>query len=247
MSIQGWQALLSPENLMFLARGLWITVLVTLVTGAISTIVGLALGTYRSLAKGWAAIPATLFIEAFRNLPVLVLVFFIRFGTSDFGFTFNAMSAAILGLSLYGSALCAETFRAGIESVPRGQLVAARTSGLGTLQAYRFVILPQAWHHALPAYTGQLIVLLQATTLVSAIGVMELTGAATVLFNRNANPLETFALLGVIYFVLDYFLSILRHRMEQKRKKEATISTLPVPHPQPTVPRRDPRALHIGH
>jgi len=218
MSLQGWVDLLTRDNLLFLARGLWVTIVVTVLSGAISTVFGLALGTYRSLARGWARLPATLFVEAFRNLPVLVLVYFIRFGSSGLGVSFGAISAAVIGLSLYGSAMCAEAFRAGIESVPRGQLVASRASGLRLLQAYRFVILPQAVKYALPSYVGQLIVLLQATTLVSAIGVLELTGAATVLFNRYANPLETFVLLAVVYLILDYLLSLIRRRLERAQR-----------------------------
>jgi putative glutamine transport system permease protein len=219
MSLKGWSALFTSDNLRFLLDGLWVTIWVTVLTGAISTVAGIAIGSVRSVTTGLAALPLTLYIEAFRNLPVLVLVFFLRFGLPATGVPVGSYPAAIVGLSLYGSALCAETFRAGVQSVGTGQGRATRAYGLTTFAAFRHVIFPQAWRIAMPAYVGQLIVLLQASTLVSAVGVVELTGAASVIYNRDFNPLETFLLLAVIYLVLDNALSLARRVIERRRSK----------------------------
>jgi His/Glu/Gln/Arg/opine family amino acid ABC transporter permease subunit len=190
-------------NLQFLARGLLVTLELSLIACVLGALLGAVVGIYRSQALGVWRWPATLYVDALRNTPMLVLVFFMRFGPPAAGIPMEPFIAAVVALTIYNSAFLAEIFRAGTQSVPRGQWDAAAASGLGRVRIYLQIILPQAVRNMLPALVGQLVVVVKSTALVSTINVMELTQSGTIIFVRYSNPLETFALLAMIYFVVN--------------------------------------------
>jgi len=160
--------------------------------------------------------PATLYVDALRNTPMLVLLFFVRFGPPTVGIPMEPFVAALVALTIYNSAFLAEIFRAGTQSVPRGQWDAAVASGLRPIRVYLQIVLPQAIRNMLPALVGQLVVAVKSTALVSTINVLELTESGTIIFVRYSNPLQTFALLAVIYFLVNSALSQSGALMERR-------------------------------
>lgn len=216
MTLEGWEKLLTPVNVWFLARGLWTTLELAVIVNVLSFLLGALFGVYRASVSGLLRWPSTIFVDGIRNTPLLVLIFFMRFGPPTFGLRLDSFTAAVVAMTIYNSANLAEVVRAGIESVPLGQGQAAIASGLTPFQTYRWVILPQALRNMLPALVGQFIILVQGTSLVSAISVIELTGAGEILFNRYGNPLETFALIGFLYFLVDFSLANARAHLENR-------------------------------
>lgn len=216
MTLDGWAKLLTPVNLWFLAKALGTTLELALLVAVVSFPIAAVLGIYRATTTGVVRWPSTIFVDGIRNTPLLVLIFFMRFGPPTVGVRFDSFTAAAVAMIIYSSANLAEVFRAGIESVPRGQRQAAMAIGLTSVQAYVRIVLPQAFRNMLPALVGQFIILLQGTALVSAFSVIELTGAGEILFNRYGNPLETYAFIGLIYFTVDFALANGRALLERR-------------------------------
>lgn len=224
MTIEGWEKLLTFVNLRFLFFGLEVTLKLAIIVSILSFLIALPLGIHRASTRGAMRLPSTIFVDIVRNTPVLVMLFLVRFGTPEFGLRVTSFTSAVIAMTIYNSAMLAEIVRAGIESIPHGQFEAADASGLAFHQKYALVILPQALRNMLPALVGQFIILLQGTTLASAVSVLELTGAGQVLFTRLGNPLETFTLLAVIYFALDYALSVFRTQLEHRTRATLAVA-----------------------
>jgi polar amino acid transport system permease protein len=150
---------------------------------------------------------ASVYIEAIRNTPVLLQIFIVFFGLPSLGVTLNAYTAGVIALGVNVGAYLAEVFRAGIQSVPRGQLEAASILGMGRCQIFVEVVLPQAARAVYPAIVNNLIQLLLGTSLLSAIALPELSGTATVINARTLLYVQTFAITLVAYLVLSNVLS----------------------------------------
>ena len=208
MTLEGWKHLLTPANLLFLLGGFERTLELAALSLVLSSITGLVIGVYRTWVRGIALLPAQAYIELFRNSPLLVLVFFMRFGPPVIGIHLSSFVAGVTALTVYTAAYVAETVRAGIESVPRGQWQSGLATGLTTAQTYRLIVLPQALRSMTPALLGQFINLIKGTSLISVIGVIELTRAGEILFEQYANPIETFVLIAVVYFAVNFLLSV---------------------------------------
>ena len=217
MTVGGWERLLTSDNLGFLAFGLSTTLKLAILSMLFSFGVGILVGTYRTWVHGIMDWPALAYVELFRNTPLLILIFFMRFGPPIIGVHLSSFVAGTIALTVYTGAYIAETVRAGIQSVPRGQWEAAMATGLSKLQSYRLIVLPQALRIMTPALLGQFVVLIKGTSLVSVIGVLELTRAGDILFVQYANPMETFALIGITYFVVNFALTSAVRRLESMR------------------------------
>ena len=216
MTLDGWAKLLTPVNLWFLTKALGTTLELALLVATASFPIAAVLGIYRASTSGVLRWPSTVLVDGIRNTPLLVLVFFMRFGPPTLGFRLDSFTAGAVGMTIYSSANLAEVFRAGIESVPRGQRQAAMAVGLNAFQTYTRIVLPQALRNMLPALVGQFIILVQGTSLISAFSVIELTGAGEILFNRYGNPLETYAFIGLVYFAVDFALANVRALLERR-------------------------------
>lgn len=189
----------------------WLTLQVTLLAFALA----IALGLLAALAK---ASSLTLvrwlshcYVEFIRNTPVLLQIFIIFFGLPSLGITMSATTAGILALGINVGAYLSETFRAGIQSVPKGQLEAAWILGISRRHIFLCVILPQATRAVWPAIINNLIQLLLGTSLLSAIALPELTGTATVINARTLLYIQTFSIVTVIYLLLSNLFSWLGH------------------------------------
>ncbi len=196
--------------------GFQITLTMAGIAVVTSLVLGLALALMRVSRFAVIRLPAALFVEVVRSLPVLLLIFFSSLGLPRLGIGVDPFGAATFALALYTSAVNAEIMRAGITSIERGQMEAARSLGLSYAQSMGFVILPQALRRVVPPQVSQLVTLFKDTSLAAVIGVNELTRKVQLLyqFERPPNPLQALFVAACIYFVVNYTLSRLTRRLE---------------------------------
>ncbi len=145
---------------------------------------------------------ATGYVEVFRNTPGLVQIFFVFFALPSIGIRLDAILAGIVALSLNIGAYMSEAMRAGMQSVPSAQVEAAESLGLSAAQIFLRIVLPQAVRAVYPALINYLVATVLASSLLSTIGVPELTGTAAVINSRNFRTFEVFAVVTVMYVVL---------------------------------------------
>jgi His/Glu/Gln/Arg/opine family amino acid ABC transporter permease subunit len=218
-----------PAIWRFLGEGLRETISLSVVTVALSIVLGLIFALGRISTRPWIRWPAVAYIEAIRALPVLLLIGYFDFKGSAlfrplFGpdFELPRFWAGVLGLMLYTSAVLAEIIRAGILSMPRGQTEASRALGLSYAQSMRHIILPQSMRLMVPAMMGQLTTVIKDTSLVGTIGVFELLRQGRTIYTQFFNPVEVFLIVSVIYFVICFALSQLSRRLEAGRVSKET-------------------------
>jgi polar amino acid transport system permease protein len=204
-------------NLRFMLDGLWLTVAISLGAIAVSVVLG-TLVALAGLAQGTALrVFNRCYVEGIRAIPLLVLLLWVYYGMPVVtGIRFEAFLAGLLTLAVSDSAFEAEVFRAGIQSVPRGQREAAETLGLSRWQSFRFIVLPQAIRYILPALGNQFVYVLKMSSLVSVIGLQELTRRANELNVTEYRPLEIYTLLVVEYLALILVVSWLVRRLERR-------------------------------
>lgn len=191
----------------------WLTLQITVLAFLLALVLGLmaAVASIAPLAiLRWSARG---YVEIIRNTPVLLQIFIVFFGLPSAGISLNAYWAGVIALGLNVGAYLSEVFRAGIQSVPRGQLEAAGILGLERTQVFTEIVLPQAARAVYPAIVNYLIQLLLGTSLLSAIALPELTGTATVINSRTLLYVQTFAVALIAYLMLSNALSWLAGRL----------------------------------
>ena len=191
---------------------------------AICLVAGLGLGLVVGLARyarsRWFNIPATVFVEFFRNTPVLVQMLWFYFALPILvPFEISAFAAAALGISLNTAAFSAEIYRGGIQSIERGQWDGARALGMGWSQTMRRIILPQALKRMTPALTNRAIEVFKMTTLASAVAYVELLQQGKLIASLNFNPIEAYTTIAVIFFVILWPLVQLTYVLERRLKR----------------------------
>jgi His/Glu/Gln/Arg/opine family amino acid ABC transporter permease subunit len=219
-----WPMFADPAIWRFFGEGLRETILISLVSVALSFAVGLLFALGRLSRRRWIHWPSVAYIEGVRALPVLLLIVYFGIKGSSlfrpiFGSEFELprVWAGVLGLSMYTSAVLAEIIRAGIVSLPRGQTEAARALGLSHFATMLFVILPQALRLMVPAMMAQLTTVIKDTSLVGTIGVFELLKQGRTIYTQFFNPIEVLLIVSLIYFVICFTLSQLSRRLEVGR------------------------------
>lgn len=205
------------NNLPLFGKGILMTLQVSALSLLLSVPIGVVLGLMRVSKRKLVRFPAACYVEFMRGVPLLVLLIWIYFVLGKF-LDLGSYWSAILGLSLFSGAFMAEVVRAGIEAVPRGQMEAARSSGMTYLQAMRFVILPQAIRMVLPPMASQFIILIKDSSLVSTISLVELTLVGKNLVATSFRNLEVWTFIALIYFVITFSLSQLIRFFENKYK-----------------------------
>jgi len=212
-----WEPFFLASTWTFLGEGL----VVTLVVGGIALVASLAisvpLGMARTELRGPLGWLVTAWIELVRATPILAILLIVFLGLPRVGVRLEALQAATVGLIIYNSAVLAEIVRAGIASIPKGEVEAARSLGLGYPSTMRFVVLPQAVARMTPAIVSQLITLIKDTSLAFILGAQELVGYGRSLFNFYGNSMETYVVIGVIFFLILYPLSRLSRRLEARQ------------------------------
>ena len=197
--------LAGQQNLKFLIDGLYYTIALSLTAICISIIVGLLIAQPGLSTQRAPRSINRVYVELIRSIPLLVLILWVYYGLPQVaGISISMFWAGVLALSISDSAFQAEIFRAGIQSINRGQYEAAASISLNYRDTMRYVILPQAIKRILPALGNQLVYMLKMSSLVSVIGMQELTRRANELVVTEYRPLEIYTIL-----VLEYLLVIL--------------------------------------
>ncbi len=191
------------KNLGFLAQGLWSTISISLISIVISVLIGIVVALMALSKKRAVRGINRTYVEVFRAIPLLVLLMWVYYGLPVIlGLQFGVFAAGVIALSLSDSAFQAEIFRGGIQSVERGQKEAAQALGLTSWQAMRLVILPQALRRILPALGNQFVYVLKMSSLISVVGLQDLTRRANELTLVEYRPLEIYTALVVEYLLL---------------------------------------------
>lgn len=207
----------SPDNLRFLMEGLGMTLRLALVAIILSFIIGCVLGVIRYARVPILSKLVGLLVEIIRNLPLLLLIFFARFGLPELGIKLSPFWAAIVALSIFEAAMISEIVRSGLKSVEKGTIEAARASGLTYMQTLRHIVLPIGLRRMVPPIVSQFISLLKDTSLAVIISLAELTHNANIVMGQDISiVLPTLLLVAALYFAVNYALSIIARRLESK-------------------------------
>ncbi|OGO31983.1 MAG: amino acid ABC transporter permease [Chloroflexi bacterium RBG_16_56_11] len=229
---------LSPDPywkiLVFVSDGVGITVLLTVVSFVFIILVGLVGGLGRIAKNPVIHLIASLYVEIVRGIPLLVQLIWWYFAApvaiQAFGrlvhidaianYKSNAILLAIVGLVICYGAYMSEIFRAGIESIHKGQMEAARSLGMSYMQSMRHVILPQAVRVVLPPVGNEFIMLIKDTSLVSVVAVADLTRRGREYMAAHFNPIEVWTLIALLYLILTLFSARLIAWLEKRRRYE---------------------------
>ena len=211
------------NNLKFMASGAYYTIVMSVTAILISVVVGLLVALPGlSEKRGWRMFNRT-YVEIVRAVPILVLILWVYYGLPALsGITLNVFWAGVLALALSDSAFQAEIFRAGIQSIGKGQYEAAQSVSLNYRDTMRYIILPQAIRRILPALGNQLVYMLKMSSLVSVIGMQELTRKANELVVSEYRPLEIYTILVLEYLVLILIVSAGVRWFERRLKASDT-------------------------
>ena len=223
----GWYVVspLHPQgqtNIQFLISGLGYTLQISLIAILLSILLGLLVALLTLTKHSFLKKLNRVYVEIFRSIPILVMLLWVYYGLPPaLGIRLDVLWAGVLALSLCDSAFEAEIFRAGIQSIERGQHDAANSLGLGFILKMRLIVLPQAIKRILPAIGNQFVYMLKMSSLVSVIGMTELTRRADELVVSQYRPLEIYTFLVLEYFLLILVVSSLVRWLEKKLQTDA--------------------------
>lgn len=181
---------------------------------------GILVGLARLASAPWIRLPATAYVEFFRGVPLVMVIFWIwfiipqvlRLPVPEYG-------VALTAFVIFEAAYFGEIVRAGVMSVPRGQVEAAHSVGLSGVQTMVAVVLPQALRNMVPSLVTQMIVLFKDTSLASIIGYVDLTKAAQIVNNREIRPFELYLFIAVVYWLFAYAMSRVARRFEHRTSR----------------------------
>ncbi len=190
-------------------KGLWATSWISGISIFFALIIGIIACGLRLSKKRLFQKIAGIYIESIRSTPLLAQLYFFYFGLPSLHVNLDEIQTGILALALNSGAYIAEIVRAGIVSIPQGQVEAATAYGLNYVQRMRYIILPQALGVTIPALLGQFIVLVKDSSLVSLISVLELTRAGQLMASERFMPAEGFFTVAAFYLLIYYTLKYL--------------------------------------
>ena len=239
-SPENWEWLTTGGNVRFILEGFLINLEIAFVSIIFALLFGLALALLRLSRIKPVSIVAGLWVDIFRNLPLIFLILYFALGLpgswkdawenampswAPEAFQSGLVLGALMGLVLYNSAVLAEIMRAGILSLPRGQSEAASALGMSYRQSLRYVVLPQGLRRMVPATVSQLITLNKDTTLVSIIAITEVMRRGRIVTSSNffvevaAPILHVFIFIGMLFVIVNYLLSRLSRRLEIREQR----------------------------
>ncbi len=204
------------HSLPFFFKGLWMTIAVSGLSLVAGTLIGFLWGIIRASRGRVLKHVIGAWVDMVRGTPFLVQVFIIFFILPEFGIHLEAFPAAVIALTNLAACFICEIVAAGIESVPTGQKEAATSTGLSGLQQLRYVILPQAMRVILPPLVGQYVLLIKDSSVVSAIGVVDVTRVGWLTVQRVPQGLLVFGLVALLYFAICYPLIRLSNNLEKR-------------------------------
>lgn len=210
---------LLKNNYKSLLEGLWKTIVLALVSFALALVVGVIFGLFRVSPSRPLRLLAGIYIDIIRGIPMMVLAFFIFFGLPGItGIKIPDFAAGIITLTLNASAYIAEIVRGGINAVPVGQMEASRSLGLPYNRTMQKIILPQAVKIMIPSFINQFVISLKDTTIISAIGVVELLQTGKIIVARTTQSSYVYLIIAIMYLILITILTKLANRLDKKVK-----------------------------
>ncbi|MBD7960361.1 MULTISPECIES: amino acid ABC transporter permease [Comamonas] len=201
----------------FVLKGLYFSLMLTVVATLGGIFFGTVLALMRLSGKKWLAVPATIYVNGMRSIPlVMVILWFFLLVPLVIGKPIGAELSAVVTFIAFEAAYFSEIMRAGIQSVPRGQVHAGQAVGMTYGQNMRLVVLPQAFRNMLPVLLTQTIILFQDTSLVYAIGAYDMLKGFEVAGKNYGRPMEAYIAAAVVYFVICFGLSYWVKRLHKK-------------------------------
>jgi polar amino acid transport system permease protein len=196
-------------------RGLLLTVASSGIALVLSLIFGVVIVLARLSLNRLAAYAAIAFVELMRDLPFMVVLFLIFYLLPAFGLKLPAFAVGVITLSLYAGAYFSEIMRGAIQSVPKGQMESARATGMSRVQALHRVIAPQMMGYFLPAATNQAVTIVKESSMLSTITVTELTMVSQIIQGYTYSPIEVFALVSILYWLMCTGVSRIGRKLEE--------------------------------
>jgi putative glutamine transport system permease protein len=207
----------SASNLIFLGKGLLITIWLAIVSIAVSFVFGSLLAIFRYSKTLVLAQLAFVYTEIVRNLPLILILYFAFFGLPEFGLQLSIFWKMAIGLILFEISQLAEIVRGGLNSIEKGQIEAARSTGMTYRQTLFHIIIPQAFKRMIPALVSQFITIVKDTSYTAMFGLMDVLNAAQIIWNQQFSFIfPIIILVAVLYFVINFTLSSLSLRIEKK-------------------------------
>ena len=180
-------------------------------------VLGIFIGLARLASAPWIRVPATIYVEFFRGVPLVMVIFWIWFIIPQLlRLPIPEYGVALTAFVIFEAAYFGEIVRAGVQSVARGQVEAATALGMTATKTMAYVVLPQALKNMVPSLVTQTIVLFKDTSLASIIGYVDLTKAAQIVNNREIRPFELYLFIAVVYWICTYSMSLMARRLERR-------------------------------
>lgn len=199
-----------------LIEGFKYTLYASLLALLFSLIIGTLMAIFQLSHKKWVQYLAKAYVEFFRNIPLLIIVMFFYVVAPLYWFQLNGFTAGTIGLTLYTSAFIAETVRAGIESVPKGQLEAGLSSGFTYSKVMCYIILPQAFKIVIPPLGNQFINLVKNSSILAMVAGLDLMYQGDLIASETFNTFDTYLIVGGFYLILTLPLSYLMKHIEKR-------------------------------
>jgi len=201
----------------FIAKGFFFSIQLTVVAMIGGIAIGTLLALMRLSGKPWLVMPAAAYVNTLRSIPlVMVILWFFLLIPLLIGRPMGAELSAIITFTVFEAAYYSEIMRAGIQSVPKGQVYAGYAVGMTYAQCMKLIVLPQAFRNMLPVLLTQTIILFQDTSLVYAIGAYDLLKGFEVAGKNFNRPVETYLVAAVVYFIICFSLSMLVRRLQKR-------------------------------
>ncbi len=201
----------------FVLKGFFFSIQLTLIAMVGGILLGTVLALMRLSGKPWLVIPAAAYVNTLRSIPlVMVILWFFLLIPMLIGRPMGAELSAMITFTIFEAAYYSEIMRAGIQSVPKGQVYAGYAMGMSYAQTMQLVVLPQAFRNMLPVLLTQTVILFQDTSLVYAIGAYDLLKGFEVAGKNFNRPVETYLVAAVVYFAVCFSLSMLVRRLQKK-------------------------------
>ena len=201
----------------FVLKGLYFSLMLTLVATIGGVLFGTVLALMRLSGRKWLDVPATIYVNGMRSIPlVMVILWFFLLMPAIIGRPIGAELSAVVTFIAFEAAYFSEIMRAGIQSIPRGQVYAGQALGMTYSQNMKLVVLPQAFRNMLPVLLTQTIILFQDTSLVYAIGAYDLLKGFETAGKNFGRPIEMYLTAAVLYFIICFSLSYVVKRLHKK-------------------------------
>ncbi|GAB3489205.1 ABC transporter permease [Marinomonas epiphytica] len=211
-----------------LLSGVWVSLQLVILSIVLGGIFALPIALARISPKGWVRAIPFAYIFFFRGTPLLVQIFLVYYGASQFevireSFLWPVLRepfwCAIIAFTLNTSAYTAEIFRGAIQAIPPGEVEACKVVGMTKVQMYRRILLPRAFGIVLPAYGNEIILMLKGSALASTITILDLTGMARTIIARTYTPMEIFLAAGVIYLIISMVIIAIFRQIELRQNR----------------------------